>query len=396
MRKGTRVCASSSVIFWPRSSPVPRGSGETDGPGESWILTPRSPSQPATARLAVGDNASVPESNTTSATRAAATGTQTGWNTGRRTLREGRSLVGSRGGAEACRRRLPTRPERSGKFGKSTAEWASTRIRSRAGSGAVGPVRKGILSQRSAIGRSFHLHALAHPGGAHDVTEAGQGPGEPRLHRPSRAAEGVGHLGLGQVEPVAVRDDQAILGSEPVHGPDQAPVLVLREGRPLRRWDRIVLEAALGSPERQANLPPRRSAPVDGLVRHDAEEPGTEGRAAAEPAQRVVGLDEGLLNGILGIGGPSGDHVGGPGGKVLVGPYELFVCGHVAMSRPFDEFLFLQWSAPHGEISLHVRPRLVDGSWSSNRQVSPAVRASPPRRSPLPDLFQAVMGEGRT
>ncbi len=139
-------------------------------------------------------------------------------------------------------------------------------------------------------------------------------------------------------------------------------MLVLREGRPLRRWDRIVLEAALGSPKRQARLPPRRSTAVDGLVGYDAEQPRTEGRPGPEPAQRVVGLDEGLLRGVLGIGGPSGDHVGGPGGKVLVCPYELFVCGHVAISRPFDELLFLQWSAPHGEISLHVRPRVVEGS----------------------------------
>uniref|UniRef100_UPI002C28F523 hypothetical protein n=1 Tax=Gordonia sp. (in: high G+C Gram-positive bacteria) TaxID=84139 RepID=UPI002C28F523 len=51
----------------------------------------------------------------------------------------------------------------------------------------------------------------------------------------------------------------------------------------------------------QHRPPPGGRAPIAGLIRHDAEQPGPEGRAGAEAGQGVVGLDERLLRRILGL-----------------------------------------------------------------------------------------------
>jgi hypothetical protein len=71
-------------------------------------------------------------------------------------------------------------------------------------------------------------------------------------------------------------------------------------------------------PEGEPDTPPRGPAAVAGLVRDDPQQPGTEGLARPEAAERAPRLEERVLDGVLGVGGGAGDDVGEPEGDLLV------------------------------------------------------------------------------
>src|SRR5438477_469081 len=69
----------------------------------------------------------------------------------------------------------------------------------------------------------------------------------------------------------------------------------------------------------------RRLTAVDGLVRDDAEQPRSEGRARAKAVECVIGLHEAFLRGLLGVGLVAGDDVCGARGQRLIARDELRV-----------------------------------------------------------------------
>src|SRR6266545_345450 len=96
------------------------------------------------------------------------------------------------------------------------------------------------------------------------------------------------------------------------------------------------------------------------LVGDDRQQPGPERRVRAEAVQRVPGLDQALLGGVLGVGGAAGDQAGCPVRELLVPAHEGLVGTHVSPSRPFDEldFLLVQWTALHCLLSgIRTPPR---------------------------------------
>ena len=85
----------------------------------------------------------------------------------------------------------------------------------------------------------------------------------------------------------------------PLIAAEEPGLLLAVEDRRLGRWGRISGSAILGGPDGEDRPPSGRTAPVPGLVRDDPQEPRPERGAVPEPAQRGVGLDEGLLDGVL-------------------------------------------------------------------------------------------------
>jgi hypothetical protein len=63
--------------------------------------------------------------------------------------------------------------------------------------------------------------------------------------------------------------------------------------------------------------------------------------------QRPVGLDEGVLRGLLGIGGVAGDQDSGAECDLLVAADELRVGVRVPALRALDQLVLCQWSAHH-------------------------------------------------
>ena len=91
--------------------------------------------------------------------------------------------------------------------------------------------------------------------------------------------------------------------------------------------------AQRAKPQLECGAPAGGTAPVERLVRDDAQQPGPEGRAGAERAQRGVRLEQRLLYGILGLGGVARDQPGGAEGERLLAARELLVGGQVAAPR---------------------------------------------------------------
>jgi hypothetical protein len=69
--------------------------------------------------------------------------------------------------------------------------------------------------------------------------------------------------------------------------------------------------------------------PISRLVGDYAQQPGTGRRTGPESVQRAVCLHEPVLGGVFGLGGRSGDHVGGPEGDLLVMAHDLLIGGRI-------------------------------------------------------------------
>src|SRR5207244_10335591 len=124
---------------------------------------------------------------------------------------------------------------------------------------------------------------------------------EARLHGAPRDREDLGCLGLIELEEISGGDDLAIVVAQRVDaGEEPAPALV-GEDRRLGRWGRIVRPAILDGAEGEPGATAGRSPPITGLVCDDPEQPGPERGAGTEAIERRVGLDERVLDGILGI-----------------------------------------------------------------------------------------------
>jgi hypothetical protein len=75
------------------------------------------------------------------------------------------------------------------------------------------------------------------------------------------------------------------------------------------------------------------------LVRDDLQQPGSERRAAAEAAERPVGLQERLLERVLRVARIASDQVRHPIGEALVLEQQRLVGIDVPALRPLDELL---------------------------------------------------------
>ena len=92
--------------------------------------------------------------------------------------------------------------------------------------------------------------------------------------------------------------------------------------------------------------PPGRPPSVAGLVGDDPQDPRPERRVRPEPRQRGVGLDERVLDGVLGVA-VGRDEVGRPDRDVLVASDQLFVGHDLAFPRADDQLGIFQWTALH-------------------------------------------------
>ena len=112
----------------------------------------------------------------------------------------------------------------------------------------------------------------------------------PRL-TPSAAAVS----SLRELQEVAAGDREAALLGEPVHGVEQAgPGLAAEQSR-LGGRDRVPRAVCSGHAQREGIAPAGRTSAVARLVRDDAQQPGPKRSAAAEAAERAIGLDAAVL-----------------------------------------------------------------------------------------------------
>ena len=156
-----------------------------------------------------------------------------------------------------------------------------------------------------------------------------------------------------------------------------------------------------GGAQREPLAPGAGGAAVVRLVGHDAQQPGPERRAVAEAPERAVRLDERLLGGVLGVGGGSGDHVGGAVGDVLVLLHEALVGPRVAAPRTRDPVVDdLWWAAlhldiptpsPRGRFPLPRNPPAPRGVPPYDMLAALLIAALPPASAELlPDLDPAA------
>src|SRR4029077_12003666 len=81
----------------------------------------------------------------------------------------------------------------------------------------------------------------------------------------------------------------------------------------------------------------RRAPTVAGLVRDDPQQPRADRRPVTKAREGGIGLEEGILDGIVGIG-LRADEVRGPQGDVLVAAHELLVRRDVTDAGARDQF----------------------------------------------------------
>src|SRR5436309_4763591 len=184
--------------------------------------------------------------------------------------------------------------------------------------------------------------------GRQAIPEAPERAGQARLHRAARQSEDVGGLGLVEVEEVAGGDHRAVGVAEVVDRADEPGPLFAVEDRRLGRWGRIGRPAILGSPEGETRPPAGRAPSVPCFVGDDPQEPRPERGPITEPAERAIGLDERLLDGVLGIT-IGRDQVRRPHGGVLIPPDERLVGHDLASLRAGDQIVVVidQWTALH-------------------------------------------------
>ena len=118
------------------------------------------------------------------------------------------------------------------------------------------------------------------------------------------------------------------------------------EDRRLGRWGRIARPAILGGAEGETGPAPGRPPSVAGLVGDDPQEPRPERGVGPEPRQRGVGLDERVLDGVLGVA-VGRDEMRRPDGDVLVASDQLLVGHDLAIPRAVDQLGIFQWTALH-------------------------------------------------
>src|SRR5262245_59172003 len=298
---------------WPRLSEGPGGDEATgvaevtaaaegvgDGPGPKTIRMPGRPNPTAPAIAASTSNATMPRTSARRTGRAA-------------------------GPRRPRRSRMPGRPATA-----VAVAWAGRRARragSESGAATGGTAGSGPMLRRTAPSSSSPSPARrrtsaivrASVGDRQLGPETADRPRQPRLHRAARQVEDLGGLGLAEIEEVAGGDDLAVVRAQLVECADERLAGLAVEDRRLGRWGRITRPAILEGPQGQAGATARRAASVARLVGDDPQQPGPERGAAAEPVERAVGLDERLLDRILGVA-VGRDDVGRPDRHVLVAP----------------------------------------------------------------------------
>ena len=105
--------------------------------------------------------------------------------------------------------------------------------------------------------------------------------------------------------------------------------------------------ALLGQVQLEPRAARRRAPAVARLVGDDREQPRAQRRVLAEAAERAVRLHEGVLHGLLGVGGRASDDVCGAEGDPLVLADELFVGVEIPALGARDELRFSAWPAHH-------------------------------------------------
>ena len=138
-----------------------------------------------------------------------------------------------------------------------------------------------------------------------------------------------------------------MLLGEPVHGVEQASPGLAAEQSRLGGRDRVPRAVCSGHAQREGIAPAGRTSAVVRLVRDDAQQPGPKRRAAAEAAERAIGLDEAVLDGLLGVGGAPAEQVGGAKGESLVSAHDGLPRAKVAPLGALDELRVVQWSVHH-------------------------------------------------
>ena len=117
--------------------------------------------------------------------------------------------------------------------------------------------------------------------------------------------------------------------------------------------------------------PAGRAPPIARLVRDDAQQPGPDRRPLAKAGEGGVRLEEGFLDGIVGIG-LRAHEVRGPQGDVLVAAHDLLVRHDVAGPGTRDQFgVFDVDGPPRQPYPVHRRTR--DGSRPAPDMKRPAV-----------------------
>lgn len=91
--------------------------------------------------------------------------------------------------------------------------------------------------------------------------------------------------------------------------------------------------------------PARGATPVAGLVRDDAQKPGAERRPGTKAGEGSMGLEECLLDGIVGVG-LRADEVRGPTRDVLIPADEFLVRRDVATPGSRDGFVVVDVDGP--------------------------------------------------
>ena len=109
----------------------------------------------------------------------------------------------------------------------------------------------------------------------------------------------------------------------------------------------------------------RRPALVASFVGNDAHEPRTQGATSTEAIEGLVGLDEGVLHGVLRLWSRAADRERNPQGQVRVGAHDHAVGFGVSDPGPLDEFVLF-----------HLLPTLTP---------------RPPGRFPQPVLLDPVL-----
>src|SRR5579872_738769 len=178
------------------------------------------------------------------------------------------------------------------------------------------------------------------------LPQACQRAREARLDSPLRDPERCRRLLAAQVEEVPAGDHQAVVVVELVDETDQPPPLVRLHGRRLGGWGRIPLAEAFGQPKLQMVPATGRANAVARLVGDDPEQPRPRLCPGPEAVQGSVGLDEGVLGGILRLRGGAGDEVGRPEGELLVALHDLLIGVDAAALRAHEQLSVL-WPALH-------------------------------------------------
>src|SRR5687768_327226 len=214
---------------------------------------------------------------------------------------------------------------------RSRAAGAARRSSARSNCGVSGQA----ISSRSAVRRS----SSSDTAGLQLRAQPPEGTRGARLDRAAPEREHLRGLLLAEVEQVAAREHRAVVLAQALERGEKLGARLGGDCPPLGRRSRVPRGKLMGGAERQALASSLGAAAVARLVRDDREQPGAEGRAAAEARQRPPRLRQPDLGGVLGLGGVTGDEKCSAEGDLLVVADERGESGGVATTCALDELV---------------------------------------------------------